>query len=143
MDATSSLILCLATAIAAWLLTYVARAVAPRLGIVDRPGGRKKHLRTTPLMGGVAVYAAILVGVLAAEPITHHTWSRFTLWLTLCGGAFCLLGLVDDRWNLRARDKFLLQILASIPFALGARSIESVQLAGVELELGYLGGRSK
>ncbi len=139
MDAMSALILFVAAGMTAWFLTAVARAVAPRLGIVDRPGGRKKHLRTTPLLGGVAVYLAFLAIILSTELITRTRPAGFTFWLAACGGLFCLIGLVDDKWNLRARDKFGLQVIAAIPFALWAQSIQSIHLLGIDFELGWLG----
>ncbi len=43
------------------LATSAARVTAFRLGMVDRPGGRKHHARPTPLLGGSAIFAAILL----------------------------------------------------------------------------------
>lgn len=45
--------------------TSLARAVAPRLGAVDRPAGRKDHARPTPVNGGWAIFAALCVAVVA------------------------------------------------------------------------------
>ncbi len=135
----SALVLFIAAGITAWLLTFVARAAAPKLGVVDRPGGRKQHLRTTPLLGGVAVYLAFLAIVSVAELITRTRPSGFTFWLAVCGGAFCLIGVIDDKWNLRARDKFCLQVVAATVFATWAESIQSIHLLGWDLELSWLG----
>ncbi|MFP4058740.1 MAG: glycosyltransferase family 4 protein [Candidatus Brocadiia bacterium] len=44
-------------------LTCLARRLAPRLGFVDRPGGRKAHSRPVPLGGGVAMFVAWAVPV--------------------------------------------------------------------------------
>jgi UDP-GlcNAc:undecaprenyl-phosphate GlcNAc-1-phosphate transferase len=41
------------------------RAAAPRIGLVDRPGGRKAHARPTPLGGGVGIWLTVSL-VLAA-----------------------------------------------------------------------------
>ena len=32
-----------------WLITYAMKRVAPRLGFVDKPGGRKIHANPNPL----------------------------------------------------------------------------------------------
>ena len=48
----------------AYLGGWLMRRVAPQLGWVDRPGGRKIHSRPMPTSGGLAVWAAV-VGVFA------------------------------------------------------------------------------
>lgn len=40
-------------------LTRMLIAAAPRMGLVDRPAGRKVHRAPTPLGGGIAVFVAI------------------------------------------------------------------------------------
>ena len=46
------------------VLTPVARALAQRLGAIDKPDGhRKLHERPVPLFGGVAVYLALVFGL--------------------------------------------------------------------------------
>ena len=39
-------------------LTPLFKRIALRFNLVDKPGERKKHLLTTPLMGGMAIYLA-------------------------------------------------------------------------------------
>src|SRR5262245_1865832 len=52
-------------AVAASLIgTPVARRLAQRWGVLDQPSHRKVHLRPTPLLGGLAVYAGFWVAVL-------------------------------------------------------------------------------
>ena len=53
---------------ASLFLTAAVRAVARRWGIVDRPDGKRKlHGRPVPLLGGVAVYGATVLGLLAVQ----------------------------------------------------------------------------
>ena len=100
---------------AAWL----ARWAAPRLGCVDRPdGGRKRHQRPTPLLGGVAVTAAFVVvanGLFHADP----TWQGLSLSAIL----LCALGVWDDRFGMNARIKFIGQAasLCALPLDGGRR----------------------
>src|SRR5262245_5033116 len=47
-----------------WYLCGLARRLAPRWGLVDRPGGHKGHREPTPLGGGVAIWLTT-IGVLA------------------------------------------------------------------------------
>ena len=129
-----------------FVLTAVARLVAKRIGMLDRPdGSRKSHKNSTPLLGGVALYVSLLVTVLLARWIdpglaTDNTQTRsLVLMLLVSGGLFCLVGLYDDRHSIRPRTKLLLQIAASVPFVLGGRSIESVHLLGLGIDLGLFG----
>ena len=50
----------------------IGRRLAPSLGLVDAPNERKKHVGTIPLVGGIAIFAAICVAlVLSGEYIVH------------------------------------------------------------------------
>lgn len=49
-----------------WLLTLAMKTVAPRIGFVDKPGHRKIHHIPKPLGGGVAIFLAIALPLLAA-----------------------------------------------------------------------------
>ena len=44
--------------------TPVARWIATHTDIVDRPSGRKLHLKPIPLLGGTAIYAAFILALL-------------------------------------------------------------------------------
>ena len=46
------------------MLTIPVRALALRVGMVDLPGPRKVHLQPIPLLGGLAMYGAIMLAVL-------------------------------------------------------------------------------
>jgi UDP-GlcNAc:undecaprenyl-phosphate GlcNAc-1-phosphate transferase len=49
---------------ASLLLTVPVRALALRVGMVDLPEPRKVHLQPIPLLGGLAMYAGVLLAVL-------------------------------------------------------------------------------
>src|SRR5260370_1037920 len=48
------------------MLVVPVRALALRVGMVDLPGPRKVHLTPIPLLGGLAMYAAVVIAVLLA-----------------------------------------------------------------------------
>ena len=48
--------------------TVPVRQFAIRVGMVDRPGPRKIHLEPIPLLGGIAIYAAVILAVLVSYP---------------------------------------------------------------------------
>src|SRR5947199_8397752 len=50
--------------IASLMLTAPVRALALRVGMVDLPGPRKVHIHPIPLLGGLAMYAAVLIAIL-------------------------------------------------------------------------------
>jgi len=129
-------------AAAAYGLTWLARAIAPPLGFVDKPDhGRKRHRTATPLLGGAAVFIALTGTVCCFSILTsgarENQLTSFAP-LILSGALFCLLGLWDDRWPLRARDKFLFQVLASLPFAVTGDSVDAIQFMGFTCQLGPL-----
>ncbi|MBL8514111.1 MAG: undecaprenyl/decaprenyl-phosphate alpha-N-acetylglucosaminyl 1-phosphate transferase [Betaproteobacteria bacterium] len=103
------------SAIAAGLL--FAR-VAPSLGLVDHPGGRKDHVGVTPLVGGLAIFSALVVSAAMAD--VHWIVVLATLWVVIAGVA-------DDRFEIPAFPRFILQGLAALTMAYGA----GVVLSGV------------
>jgi UDP-GlcNAc:undecaprenyl-phosphate GlcNAc-1-phosphate transferase len=127
-----------ALAIAA-ALTAAAVALAPRLGFVDRPGGRKLHTVAKPLGGGVALYVAVLLPVaagmlVAGTALGDRLPDRLRETIDVAGMAakwrplfFQLLGatllaavgLADDRWDLRPRTKLAAQVAAGLLAAAG------------------------
>ena len=50
--------------LASLVLTVPVRALALRVGMVDLPGPRKVHVQPIPLLGGLAMYAGVVLGVL-------------------------------------------------------------------------------
>lgn len=100
----------------------LARRVAPRVGLVDNPGGRKAHRAPTPLGGGVAIWLtmALMLGLGAAaarlgQPALPADLAQYTAGMWARAGdlavifglatAIMLMGLADDRvgldWKLR------------------------------------------
>jgi UDP-GlcNAc:undecaprenyl-phosphate/decaprenyl-phosphate GlcNAc-1-phosphate transferase len=100
--------------IAALFFTPLVRRFAARTGYIDHPAPRKHHPEPTPLLGGVAVAAALVVGPVLAKLIAGAdvAWPRAGV---LCGAALSLgLGLVDDRHPMRPLGKLLGQIAAAL-----------------------------
>ncbi|MBC7223025.1 MAG: undecaprenyl/decaprenyl-phosphate alpha-N-acetylglucosaminyl 1-phosphate transferase [Anaerolineae bacterium] len=90
--------------------TPVARQVALRLGILDQPSARKAHQVATPLLGGVAIYAASLAAlILFGDRFYVHQAVSILLGATLVS----FLGLWDDRRPLSPWAKLAGQLLAA------------------------------
>ncbi len=98
----------------ALILTPLVRALARSTGYLDHPDERKPHPEPTPLLGGVAVFGALLLGPLFASlfggvPIALPAPG------VLVGGALSLgMGLVDDRHPMRPRGKLIGQIAVAV-----------------------------
>jgi UDP-GlcNAc:undecaprenyl-phosphate GlcNAc-1-phosphate transferase len=106
-----------------WLIglavTPLAIACARRWRWLDHPSGRKRHSQPVPILGGPAVFAAVALGLglLApmVEPIREGAWGAGSL-LALGGGALAmlLLGLYDDRHDLRPGAKLAVQVAVAV-----------------------------
>src|SRR5215472_1583580 len=55
----------------AWAGTFLMRHLSPRIGFVDKPGGRKIHANPKPLGGGVAIFLGVTLPMLAAVALLH------------------------------------------------------------------------
>ncbi|HEY67581.1 MAG: undecaprenyl/decaprenyl-phosphate alpha-N-acetylglucosaminyl 1-phosphate transferase [Chloroflexi bacterium] len=100
------------------LLTPLAGHLGHRLGIVDRPGGRRGHRGEIPRLGGIAIFLAFVVAVGVGRSLyipTADEKEPLRLLGLLAGSAFLsLVGLVDDRWELRPLPQFVAQMIAAV-----------------------------
>ena len=109
-------------------LTHLLITQAQRVGLVDNPGGRKRHRAPTPLVGGLAIFLTIMVSSLFLGRMPGASWSLFmALLVTL------VIGLADDAHEVGHRAKFLAQIVAALIIVFGT----SVQVTTLGNLLGY------
>lgn len=112
------------------LLTPLVRAWSVRRGYVDLPGKRKMHQSPVPRTGGAAIAGACLgaIGLLLLSPLKGAAMVNLPLALDLLPaiGLVFGVGLLDDIVGLQAREKLLVQVLASV-----AVFMNGVQLDGV------------
>lgn len=125
--APSAIYALLIAAVITFALTPVAMRAAWRLGVVDRPGGRRIHDRPIPLLGGVAILLGIVVAVLPNLDVDRRYAS-----ILIGAGLICLLGVIDDRFGIPPLPKLLGQIAcAAIPVATGM-TIDSITIPFIE-----------
>jgi len=92
------------------LLCLWARPIGRRLGLLDMPDGRRKtHARPTPLVGGIAVMAP--VGAMCVVLAVTTTLAPLYATLGATAGAFLLVGLIDDRGQIRPLYRLLLSTI--------------------------------
>lgn len=131
----------------AFAITLVIALAAIRwlgpMGFLDHPGGRKQHRSPIPRVGGLAILASFaLAGSLGW---LNGIFSPLA-WLTL--GGMALIGVLDDRFDLRARWKalgglaigILLAALATYELTVNSGSVFlfGFDLSGMPLLLGSL-----
>ncbi len=87
---------------------YLLRPVAVKVGLVDRPGGRKTHDGEIPLIGGPAMYLGLVAFALGMT-------SQLPALLPLLMGCTLLLiiGIIDDRKAIAPWPRLIAQILAA------------------------------
>jgi UDP-GlcNAc:undecaprenyl-phosphate GlcNAc-1-phosphate transferase len=139
----SALISFISSAVAAALLAPLVAICARWLGIVDRPDGhRKLHTVVVPLTGGPTVLLSILLGVfatLAAFPnLLLATDGDIRFLLSLAGASFLIVfvGILDDRFGLRGRQKLAGQFLAALIMVPSGIMIRRIELFGYPVEFG-------
>lgn len=125
-----------ASLVVALLLTPLARALAMRTGIVAHPGGRRIHSAPTPLMGGLAMYAAFVIVVPLVVWLTPGlVFSRQTIGILLGGTLVALVGVLDDRFELPGWVQALNILAAGLVLTLFGVRIQYVT-SPVEIVLG-------
>jgi len=86
-------------------LTVPVRALALRVGMVDLPGPRKVHLSPIPLLGGLAMYGAVVLAVL----FTFSGPARSQIVGILTGATVvAVVGILDDRGWLHHQVKLFI-----------------------------------
>jgi UDP-GlcNAc:undecaprenyl-phosphate GlcNAc-1-phosphate transferase len=109
------------------LAVLLLSALAPTLGLVDIPGGRKLHARAVPLVGGISIFVALLVASRFAGIFHNASWFLLALSVVIA------VGFWDDVTEIRPRLKFAIEVIASAIMIWGA----GVELHSVGNLLGW------
>lgn len=119
------------------LFLFVARKVAIRIGLVDKPDYRKWHHGLIPLVGGISIYAGICFTFIIFPYYIPHA----ALYL-MCAGVLVLIGALDDRFDISVKIRAVIQaVIAIVMMKAGGLYLNS--LGGIlgpwELVLGPFG----
>lgn len=121
----------------AFAMTPLVKRLAVKIGAIDVPKDKRRmHKKPIPLIGGLAIFAGFLVTSLAFYEIDKEL-------IGMLAGALIIvvLGIFDDKYNLPAKFKFVVQIVAaSIPVICGVK-IERIIIPFMEsngFEFGWL-----
>ena len=113
-------------------MMLVLRPLAVHLRLIDVPGGRKTHAGDVPVIGGIAIFLGLLAAVQAIDPVGRGDAS-----LLVAAGLMCVVGSMDDRFDLPPHVRILAHIAAVMTFVLA--SGYTVESLGNLLGLGSIG----
>ena len=113
-----------------WLLVPLLKRLAPRMGLVDEPDERRIHKVPIPRCGGIAVFIATHLGLLV---VFFGPWEnlagtiRLEEWRFIFSGSLLLLlvGVFDDRFDMRAWFKLLGQLAVALLMFYGGFTVET------------------
>ena len=138
----------LAATITLCLVPLFSRFAEP-VGLVDRPDdNRKLHTSVIPMVGGVAIFYAVLAAVPLGMwlrvlfPVDWYnslpvmTDQAEILGLVLAGSFLLLVGLVDDCYGIRGRQKLLGQIIAVMILASFGFRFHGTEMMGYQIDFG-------
>ncbi len=120
----STLLPLLTSLILTILIIPVLRVVAIQIGLTDKPNIRKVHATPIPLVGGIAVFAAATLSFSLSMTFDPTILIYKNLFIALV--ILLTMGVIDDRFDLRASFKLIVQLLlAHYTFTVGIK-IESL-----------------
>lgn len=115
---------------ATYLFTPLVRHLAIRFGAVGKVRARDVHTMPTPRMGGVAMMLGFLVSMCIASqlPLTRALFVNSLQPEVIALGAVgvCLLGVLDDRWDLDWMLKLAGQLIIAVFVSWGGLEVVSL-----------------
>jgi len=102
------LLIILTTFISSLIYVPIVKKIAHHINAIDEPNERKVHQKPMPRLGGLAIFASFLTGYILFADITTQMIS-----ILIGGFIIVLTGIIDDIKPIRARNKFLAQLLAA------------------------------
>lgn len=131
---TENLIAFFSAVIISFVMTPMARRLAIRVGAMDVPKEtRKIHNKPMPYFGGLAIYVAIISCMFVYMP--HNS----TNYYIMAGATIIVLaGVIDDMYDMPAKVKLLIQILAALVAIRGGVQIHFITNPLSETGMSYL-----
>jgi UDP-GlcNAc:undecaprenyl-phosphate GlcNAc-1-phosphate transferase len=90
------------------LFMFALRPFAFAVGLVDVPGGRKRHGVTVPVIGGIAMSVGIGVGTAVVD--SPASWTSVLIGVYL----LVVVGTIDDRFDLPANVRLIAHSCAAL-----------------------------
>jgi len=116
------LILFAISLIVTWLVFKPVLRIAKAKNLVDNPDARKLQKEPVPVIGGIAVFFGIIVGLCFFKTTINYV----DLFSTICAMMIMLyVGSIDDILDIPALVRLLLEIIVSLLIIYGTRSYMS------------------
>ena len=93
------------------IFVAVARRLAPAIGLIDSPNERKAHEGDIPLVGGIAIFAGLLLVLAFNGSLTDH-WAY-----VLAAALLVATGMWDDMFGVSPHPRLIMQGLAVLIIA--------------------------
>jgi UDP-GlcNAc:undecaprenyl-phosphate GlcNAc-1-phosphate transferase len=111
----------LLASLATILAIYILRPIATNIKLLDVPSKRKNHEGHVPLIGGIAIFLAMVVTILLS-PVDLNGFNYFLITSLI----ILLGGVIDDHSNISVKYRLILQIIAAlIMVSFGEVSLDS------------------
>jgi UDP-GlcNAc:undecaprenyl-phosphate GlcNAc-1-phosphate transferase len=121
------------------VFTPVAKTISIKVGAIDYPKARGMHKEPMPRMGGLAIVIGFVFTVLLLYRFVEFSETRKLIGFMIGAAMIVVLGMFDDIYNLRARFKLFIQILAAFVAIMSGIKI-NVVMWPVTHALNYLSG---
>ncbi|MGF7430144.1 MraY family glycosyltransferase [Thermoanaerobacterium thermosaccharolyticum] len=106
--------------VVALMATPAAKKLAYKIGAIDIPKDKRRvHKKPVPLIGGLAIYLGTILSILLFLPK-----SETNLGIIAGSTIIVVLGIFDDKFELKAKVKLLGQLLASFVVVLSGVRID-------------------
>ena len=96
------------------VFTPIAKTISMKVGAIDYPKARGMHQKPMPRMGGLAIVIGFMFTVLLLYRFVEFGETRKLIGFMIGATMIVVLGMFDDIYDLRARFKFFVQILAAL-----------------------------
>ncbi len=125
------------TFVISFITTFITKKLSHHINAIDIPNKRSVHIKPIPRLGGLAIFTSFLFGYIFFGKLSLQI-------ISILIGSFIIIltGIVDDIKSIKARYKFIMQIIASLVVVLyGGIYFTEIQFAGVYLFFGKIFGQ--
>ncbi len=127
----------------AWLLTPPGGKVGLKLGLADLPSSRRVRARAVPTTGGIVIFIAFAVSMVVAIRVCAGAPPELGIKLRalfLGATAVVILGMADDRMNLKPLIKLVAQTAIAVAMVVAGVGIDHMRFVlGPTIDLGWFG----
>lgn len=91
------------------ILVPIVKKIAVHINAIDIPNERKVHTKPTPRLGGLAIFLSFLLGYILFGELSTQMLS-----ILIGGFILIILGICDDIKPIKAKHKFIVQVIAAL-----------------------------